>query len=129
MNMFKISGIFFLVVILSVFAACSKPPTAEIDAANSAMSRANADADARDYAPDSLSSAKSLITRMEAESAAKRYDSAKSLALQAKEAAEKAINDGAAAKAKAQTDASSQIASAKTTLAEVQRSLTAATRP
>ena len=126
MKVLKVIGIFCLVAFLSVFVACAKPPNEEIDAANSAMSRAEADADTREYAPDSLSSAKSLIARMEAEVAAKNYDSARNLALQAANAAEKAIRDGAAAKAKAQTDTASLVSSAKTALAEVQRSFSSA---
>ncbi len=119
-------GMLILAVVALGLVACAKPPTDEIDAANSALARANADADARKYAPDSLSRARSLVAQVEVEVAAKRYDSARSLAIEAEEAANKAIEDGAGAKTRARTDAVSLISDAKTSLLEVRQSLRAA---
>ena len=126
MNGKRIFGVFILVAAIFVIGSCAKPPTDDIDAANSALARAEADADVVEYAPASLSRVKSLIDRMKAEVDAKRYDSAKSLAQEAVKAADEAIKDGADAKAKARTDAASVISSAKAGLVEVRQSLEAA---
>ena len=121
-------GILFLAIVALLLGACAKPPTDEVDAANLSLARAEADADAREYAPDSLSDARSLVVRMETELEAKRYDAAKTLALEAAEAARKAIDDGASGKTRARSEAISLISSAKTSLGEVQQSLRAAKR-
>jgi hypothetical protein len=120
--------ILFLAVVVLVLGACAKPPTDEVDAANLSLARAEADADAREYAPDSLSDARSLVVRMESELEAKSYDAAKNLALEAAEAARKAIDDGASGKTRARSEAISLISSAKTSLEEVQQSLSVAKR-
>lgn len=106
--------------------SCAKPPVAEMEAANEAMARAESSADARDYAPESLTRARDLIARMQADSAEKRYDEAKALAAEATQAAEKAIQDGVSAKAKAKADSAALVSAVKSTLAEVQASFAAA---
>lgn len=126
MKIGRLSGVLVILAVILAVAACAKPPTEEIDAANSALTRAEADADARQYAPESIARARSLVERMQAEVEAKRYDSAKSLAIEAKTAAEKAITDGAAAKRRAEADASSAISNAKNLLNEVEQALRAA---
>ncbi len=119
-------GLFIVLGIVFMFAACAKPPTTEVEAAQSALSRAQADADAREYAPDSITRAENLVKRMQSALDAKEYDSAKSLALEAKDAAEKAIADGTAAKEKARVDASTAISNAKNLLTEVRKALNGA---
>lgn len=121
-------GTLILAIVALGLGACAKPPTDEVEAANLSLARAEADADVREYAPGSLSDARSLVVRMEEELDAKRFDSAKSLALEATDAARKAIDDGANAKARARSEAISQISSAKASLEEVQQSLRAAKR-
>ena len=116
----------FAIVAVALAVSCAKPPVAEMEAANQALVKAEADADARLYAPDSLTKARDLIARMKAGSDEKRYDDAKTLAAEAVVAAEKAIQDGAAGKAKAKSDATSLIATVKSTLAEVQQAFAAA---
>jgi hypothetical protein len=116
----------FAIIAMALAAGCAKAPVAEMEAANQALTKAEADADARLYAPDSLTKARDLIARMKAGSDEKRYDDAKTLAAEAVAAAEKAIQDGAAGKAKAKSDAASLIATVKSTLAEVQQAFAAA---
>ncbi len=117
-------------IILAILAigavSCAKPPVAEMEAATQAMTRAEADADARDYAPDSLAKARDLIARMQAESADKRYEEAKALATEAAQAADKAIQDGASGKAKAKNDAAALVSTTKATVAEVEQAFAAA---
>lgn len=116
----------FAIVAMTLASSCAKPPVTEMEAANQALSKAEADADARLYAPDSLTKARDLIARMKAGADEKRYDDAKALAAEAVVAAEKAIQDGASGKAKAKSDAASIIATVKPTLAEVQQAFIAA---
>jgi hypothetical protein len=122
-------GILMLAVAaLSVLAivSCAKPPLAEMDAATAAFAKAEADADTRAYAPDSLAKARDTISRMKSEADAKRYDAAKGLAKEATEASEKAIKDGASAKLKAKDDAAAAIQAAKTALADARNAFTGA---
>lgn len=126
MNRIHTFGAGILILVLFGFAACAKSPTAEIDAANAALARAEADADAREYAPESISRAQDLVSRMQAENDAKRYDTAKSLAQQAVAAADTAIKDGAEAKVRARSDADSAITSAKADMTEAKKSLNGA---
>lgn len=100
--------------------SCAKAPVAEMEAANQALARAEANADARDYAPESLTKARDLVARMQADAADKRYADAKTLAAEATKAADKAIQDGVNAKARAKTDSGALLSTVKATLAEVQ---------
>lgn len=117
-----------LVVLVLVLGACAKPPTAEIEAATAAVAKADADADAVQYAAPSVARAKDALARMQAAVEAKQYDSAKSLAQETIQAAEKAIADGASAKTRARDEASTLLQTVKTALAETTASLTAAAR-
>jgi len=119
-------GVLMIAGMLLVFTGCSGPPTEEIEAAESALERAEEDPDVRRYAQESLVRARNLVDRMRAAAGDEEYDSARSLAEEAVAAAEKAIDDAAAAKEQAEDDASSAISAAKTLLGEVERSLLAA---
>ena len=126
MKRIRLSGILGAALVAMAVVSCAKPPVAEMEAANQAMTRAESNADARDYAPESLSKARDLIARMKADADEKRYDEAKALAAEAAQAADKAIQDGASAKAKAKSDSSALVATVKSTLAEIQASFAAA---
>ena len=121
-----ISGVFALSMVLLLIIACAKPPTEEIEAAESALARAEADADAREYAPESLVRAQNLVDRMRAAVDAEDYDLARNLAQDAVAAAGKAITDGAAAKETARNNASAAISGAKSLFTEVENSLSGA---
>ena len=116
----------FLALLTIWVGSCAKPPDAEMEAATAAVGRAEADADARQYASESVARAKNLLARMQAEAEAKRYDSARTAAQEAADAADKAITDGAAAKTRAQEETASFISAAKSLLAEAERALNAA---
>jgi protein TonB len=105
---------------------CGAPPTADIDAAKTAVSNA-ASAGAGQYAAESLKAAEEAQAALDAELKAqegtwfKSYDKAKQLALAAKEAGDKAaaetvaakeIAAAAAAKEKAEAEARAKAASA-----------------
>ncbi|MDR3275889.1 MAG: hypothetical protein LBT11_01555 [Treponema sp.] len=112
-----------LLLIAVIFLACAAPPQEQMDAARAALARAENDPDAAAYAVDSIARVRDIISRMEAESAAKRYDSAKTLAAEAVSAAEKAVADGRAAALRARDEAAGLLDAARILLAETQSSL------
>lgn len=118
-----------LVLALSVtLVACATPPTADIDAAKTAISGADA-AGAAEYAADSLKAAQDAQAALDAELKAqeakwfKSFDKAKELAAAAKAAGEKATADAAAGKEKAKNEATQGIEAAKAALKEAQELL------
>lgn len=120
------AGLMMLVLGLAVtLVACATPPTADIDAAKTAISGAEA-AGAAEYAADSLKAAQDAQAALDAELKAqeanwmKSYDKAKELAAAAKAAGEKATTDATAGKEKAKADASAAIDAAKAALTEAQ---------
>jgi hypothetical protein len=120
------AGLMMLVLGLAVtLVACATPPTADIDAAKTAISGAEA-AGAAEYAADSLKAAQDAQAAVDAELKAqegnwmKSYDKAKTLAAAAKAAGEKATTDAAAGKEKAKADATAAIEAAKAALTEAE---------
>jgi hypothetical protein len=111
------------VVLVAALGACAKPPQADIDAAKAAVAAAAQNADIVAYAADTLKTAQDELAQMQTELDAKHYDKVKSLAIEAKAAAETAANDAAKGKEKAQADATSLIESLKKALPEAQQKL------
>jgi len=91
MNITKVL-LFFTVFV--VFSACAKPPEEEMGKARDAVARAEADADVKTYAPQSLALARDSLNKMEEAAGRKAYDQAKQLALETVTLADKAITDG-----------------------------------
>jgi hypothetical protein len=100
------------------WAACAKPPLAEMDAAESAVIRAENDSDVVTFAGSSLARAREALNRMREEAASKRYDGAKNYAAEAVAAANKAISDGRAASVRAREEASALLATVRDSLEE-----------
>lgn len=108
-----------MIVLASVLAlaSCAQPPKAEIDAAKAALDAAAKSADVVTYAPDSLRAAQEKVAEMDAEIAAQArrsplsrgYETTKALAIDAADAAHKAIEDAVTAKSQVARDASSLI--------------------
>jgi hypothetical protein len=98
-----------------------------MDAAESAVIRAENDSDAVNFAGSSLARAREALTRMREEAASKRYDAAKSFAAEAVNAANKAISDGRAnsmaASARAGEEAAALLATVKNSLEETGRAI------
>lgn len=128
MNRFSVKVVVIFAFVVLMLGACAKPPTAEIEAATAAVAKAEADADAVLYAAPSVARAKYSLARMQAAVEAKQYDSAKSLAQETIQAAEKAIVDGAVAKNRARDEAAALLPTVKKALLEATTSLTAAAR-
>jgi uncharacterized membrane protein len=118
-----IKAILLLVSLIIVLGACAKPPTAEIEAAETAVTRAENDPDAAAYAESTLARARNALSRAQTEVKAKRYDSAKSYAAEAVSAAEKAISDGRAAALRAKEEASTLLSQVKTLLSDTETAL------
>jgi hypothetical protein len=119
-------GILTLVLGLAVtMVGCGTPPTADIDAAKTAITNAGT-AGAADYAAPSLKAAEDAQAALDAELKAqdgktfKSYDKAKELAIAAKAAGEKAAADAAAGKEKAKADATQAITDAKAAVTEAE---------
>jgi hypothetical protein len=118
-------GVMFLLLSLGIvfLGACAKPPTAEIEAAKAAVTRAENDPDAAAYAESSLARARDALSRAYAEMNARRYDSAKTYAEEATSAAEKAISDGRTAASRSKEEANTLLAQVKLLLAETEAAL------
>jgi hypothetical protein len=117
-----------LLVLLALFAGCTKPPAEEMDAAAEAVSRAERDTDAALYGASSLNRARQSLNTMQEEAAAKRYDSAKTYAAEAISAAERAIADGKAGAQRTRDETVNLIAGLRNTAAETEQNLEAAKR-
>jgi hypothetical protein len=109
----------WIMAVLALFlAGCAKPPAAEMDAAESAVFRAENDSDAVNFAASSLARAREALSQMREEAASKRYEAAKNFAAEAVAAANKAISDGRAASARAREEAAALLATVKDSLEE-----------
>jgi hypothetical protein len=116
-----------IMAVLSVlWGGCAKPPEAEMDAAESAVIRAENDSDAINFAGSSLTRAREALSRMREEAASKRYDAAKNYAAEALEAANKAISDGRAASARAREEAAALLATVRDSLEETGQAIDSA---
>ncbi len=114
------------VLLVVALSACAKPPQADIDAAKAAVAAAAQNADVVAYASDTLKTAQDKLAQMQAELDAKHFDKVKSLALEAKAAAETAVNDAARGKEKAQADSTTLIESLEKALPEAAQKLASA---
>lgn len=110
------------IAIISI-AACAQPPEEEMAAARQAVGEAAGDPDVRQYAPRTLDEAKRLLSEMETASENRQYDSARSLAGEARSAAERAVQDAAGAKSSARNRAETAVAGAITALEEARDAL------
>jgi hypothetical protein len=122
--------LFFIAVIALALTAfmsgCAKPPTEEMDNAEAALARAENDPDAVAYGSPSIIRARDALSNMRSEAAAKRYDSAKTYALEATSASERAIADGKTGAQRARDEASTSLNGALASLGETQKNIDAA---
>jgi len=113
--------------VLGLFmAACAKPPTEEMNKAQDAVIRAENDADAVNYAGNTLTRARDTLAKMQSEADAKRYDAARNLAAEAVSTAEKAIEEGKTGAARAKDEAANLLNSLSGPLADTSNALSAA---
>ncbi len=106
----KYLGLFLAACLL--LTSCDKPPQAEIDTAGKALETASRTSDVLIYAPDSLRTAQEKMEALRSEldtqgrkgQLARSYTQARSLALDTRAAAEKAVADATRAKERAKAD-------------------------
>ena len=117
--------VFAVLMCTFTFAACSSPPTAEMDAARSSLASATK-ADASKHASQSLKEAEAAQAALDAELRAqdakwiKSYGRARELAVAAKAAADKAATDAATSRERAEVAARERAAArAKLTRAPI----------
>jgi hypothetical protein len=123
----KLSRVLLAALALTTFMiGCAKPPAREMENAEAALARAENDPDAAAYGNASLVRARDALARMRAEASAKRYDAAKTYALEAANAAERAIADGKAGAQRARDEASASLNGARDSLGETQKNIDAA---
>ncbi|AEF84233.1 putative lipoprotein [Treponema primitia ZAS-2] len=125
MSKSRINIILFVLLALSLV-GCAKPPTAEMDNAIAAVTRAENDPDAIAYGSSSLARAREALSNMQAEAGAKRYDGAKTYAQEAINAADRAIADGKTGAQRARDEAATLVNGARTALTETEKNITAA---
>jgi hypothetical protein len=118
-----VKAILLLFGLVIALGACAKPPTAEMEAAEAAVTRAENDPDAAAYADSALARARNALTRAQTEVKAKRYDSAKTYAAEAVSTAEKAVSDGRAAAARAKEEAGALLTQVKELLTDTENAL------
>ncbi|MDR1421130.1 MAG: DUF4398 domain-containing protein [Treponema sp.] len=124
----KTRAVLFVIFAVFLAAACAKPPTEEMDAAASAVTRAENDAGAVTYAAGTLARARDALNRMRTEAEAKRYDAAKTFAAEAVSAAEKALADGKTGAERTREDAANLVAGLKGSVSETENSIRQAKR-
>lgn len=108
----KLIPVYFVCVLFVLGAfGCAKPPVLEMSNATEAVTRAENDANAVQYAGNTLARARDALNRMQVEADSKRYDAAKTLANEAIAAAEKAISDGQDGAARAREEAAAMLSS------------------
>ncbi|MDR1231617.1 MAG: DUF4398 domain-containing protein [Spirochaetaceae bacterium] len=107
-----------------VITACAKPPTEEMEAARTAVARAENDPDVAIYAVSTLARAREALASMEAEALAKRYDSARNYAAEAVSNAEKAINDARTAMTRAREDSANAMNALRNAITETDTAVT-----
>lgn len=123
-----LSLLLVVALVAALGASCAKPPKAEMDAAEAAVTNLGTSADVQAYAPEALQRARSLIDQMRTEAKGRHYDKARNLAQEALSAAETAVADAQAAKERAKADAEQLIAAVKKALPETQKLIAQASR-
>jgi hypothetical protein len=110
----------------ALMSGCAKPPTEEMENAEAALARAENDPNAVAYGSPSIVRARDALSTMRSEAAAKRYDSAKTYAQDAINAAERAIADGKTGAQRARDEAANALNGALSSLGETQKNIDAA---
>ena len=114
------------VMVIVLFTGCAKPPTEEMNRATEAVTRAENDNDTITYAANTLSRAKDALAKMNAEANSKRYDTAKSFAVEAYNTAERAMSEGRAGAIRVRDEAAALVSQLPPMVAETSQGLNAA---
>jgi hypothetical protein len=131
----KYRGLLIAVAAVAI-GACQKPPQTEIDSAAKAYESSATNPDVLTYAPDSLRNAQAALAALRAEveaqekkgSLSRRYETATTLAREAKAAAESAILEAAKSKTQAKADATILLEGFAASISELETKVWAAKR-
>jgi hypothetical protein len=123
-------------LVLLALAACSKPPQAEVEAAKAAVEAAAGNPDVTAYTPDALQAARDRLARLQAEldaqaakgTLSRKYDAAKSMALETRAAAENLAAQAATAKEQTKAEAMTLLNDLRLIVPEAERGLAQARR-
>ena len=122
----RIFAPFLMICLALAMISCATPPTEEMNRAQDAVFRAENDADAVRFAPNTLVRAREALGRMQTEADARRYDEALSFANEATNLAERAMVEGRTGAARARDEAANLIANLAAPLSETANALGAA---
>jgi len=114
------------ILLAFILVGCAQPPVAEMDKAREAVFKAENDPYAVQYANTALARARESLRKMQDEADSKRYDAAKTHALDAISAAEKAIADGRAGAQRAGGQADALITTLRAEIDETSRNVNGA---
>lgn len=123
-------------LVLAMLAACAKPPQAEVDAAQAALTTAVANPDVAAYAPGALQAAQGRLAQLQAEldaqaakgALSRKYDEAKNMALEAQAAAEGLAAQAATAKEQTKAEAMTLLNGLAVAVPEAEKGLAQAKR-
>ena len=113
-------------VVLALLAGCAKPPLAEMESAKAAVDKAKFDKNAQLYGGNSLNRAQEALRLMQTDADSKRYDSAKTHAAEAIDAANKAIVEGKDGFERTKREADELLARLKPEITETERNINGA---
>ena len=123
-------------LVLAALAACTKPPEAEVSAAQTALDTAVANPDVNAYASGELQAARDRLAQLQAEldaqaakgALSRKYDTAKNMALEAQAAAEGLAAQAAAAKEQTKAEAMTLLNDLRISVPEAEQGLAQARR-
>ena len=125
----KFSLIILSILILGwILVACATPPIDDMSRAQDSVNRAENDANVVAYANNTLLQARNSLSRMQSEADARRYDSARNLAAETINHAERAIAGGRAGALRARDEAENTISSLNNLLTETSNAINVARR-
>lgn len=118
--------IILLICVLPLFMSCSKPPTDEMNRAIEALTRAENDYDAVNYADNTLSRAREALRKMQEEAGVKRYETAKNFAADVVTLSERAVSEGRAEAIRVREEAANVVVALQIPLSEAETALNGA---
>ena len=121
MNLFK--KLLLLAGLFGLLTSCAKPPTEEMNRAIEALTRAENNFDAVNYAGNTLGRAREALQKMQEEAGAKRYETARMHAADAAALAERAVSEGRTAANRMREEAAAVISGLVNPLAQAEEAL------
>jgi hypothetical protein len=118
--------VYILLIVLVLVLGCASPPTEEMDSAREAVFRAENDADTVQYAAGTLGRARSALGRMQEAADSKRFDDAKTYAIEAQNLAERAMMEGRTGADRARMESAPLVAGLRAEIEETSSNVSSA---